>query len=43
MKDGFYPLAIDPEDKEAFTLNLDGQLLQFFALPMGWSLHPYIS
>jgi hypothetical protein len=42
LKDGFYSLAIDPKDREAFTVNLDGQLLQFCALPMGWSLSPYI-
>ncbi len=35
LKDGFYSLAIDPKDIEAFTVNLDGQLLQFCALPMG--------
>ena len=42
LKDGFYSLAIDPKDREAFTVNLDGQLLQFCALPMGWSLSPYV-
>ncbi len=35
LKDGFYSLAIDPKDREAFTVNLDGQLLQFCGLPMG--------
>ena len=40
LKDGFYSLAIDPKDKE--TVNLDGHLLQICALPMGWSLSPYI-
>jgi len=28
LKDGFYSLAIAPEDKEAFTVNLDGKLMQ---------------
>jgi hypothetical protein len=42
LKDGFYSLAIDPMDGEAFTVNLDGQLLQLCALPMGWSLSPYV-
>ena len=37
-KDGFYALAIHPKDREAFTVNLNGQLLQLCALPMGWSL-----
>ena len=42
LKDGFYSLAIDPKYREAFTVNLDGQLLQFCALPMGWSLSPFV-
>ena len=42
LKDGFYSLAIDPKDREAFTVNLDGQLLQFCALPIGWSLSPFV-
>ncbi len=27
LKDGFYALAIHPKDREAFTINLNGQLL----------------
>ncbi len=42
LKDGFYSLAIAPQDREAFTVNLDGKLLQFCALPMGWSLIPFV-
>ncbi len=43
LKDGFYSLFIDPKDREAFTVNLDGHLLQFCALSMGWSLiYPYV-
>ncbi len=43
LKDGFYSLAIAPKDKEAFTINLDGKLLHFLcALPMGWSLSPFV-
>ena len=41
LKSGFYALAIAPQDREAFTINVDGQLLQLCALPMGWSLSPY--
>jgi hypothetical protein len=40
-KDDFYALSIHPRDREAFTVNLDGQLLQICALPMGCSLSPY--
>ena len=29
LKDGFYSLAIVPQDKEAFNVHLDGNLLQF--------------
>ena len=42
LKDGFYALAIHPKDMEAFTVNLNKQLLQLCALPMGWSLSPYV-
>ena len=35
FKDGFYSLAIAPQEREAFIDNLDGKLLQFCALPMG--------
>ena len=35
LKDGFYAQAIHPKDREAFTVNLNGQLLQLCALPMG--------
>jgi hypothetical protein len=30
LKDGFYALSIHPKDREAFTMNLDGQLLQLY-------------
>ncbi len=43
LKDGFYSLAIAPQDREAFTVNLDVKLLQFCALPMGWCLIPLFS
>ncbi len=33
LKDGFYALSIHPNDREAFTVNFDGQLLQLCALP----------
>ena len=42
LKDGSYSLAIASQDREAFTINLDGMLLQFCALPMGWSLNPFV-
>ena len=42
LKDGFYSLAIAPQDRECFIDNLDGKLLQFCALPMGWSLTPLV-
>ena len=42
LKDGFYALAIHPKDREAFRVNLNGQLLQICALPMGWSLSPFV-
>ena len=35
LKNGFYALSIHSKDREAFTENLDGQLLQLRALPMG--------
>ncbi len=42
LKDVFYSLAIDPKDREAFTIKLDWRLMQFCALPMGWSLSPFV-
>ncbi len=42
LKDGFYSLAIAPHIREAFAVNLDGRLSQFCALPMGWSLSPFV-
>jgi hypothetical protein len=41
LKDGFYALLIRPKDREAFTVNMEGKLLQLCALPMGRSLSPY--
>jgi len=42
LKDVLFPLAIVPKDRELFTINLDGHELQLCALPMGWSLSPYV-
>ncbi len=42
LKGVFYSLVIAPKDKETFTVNLDGHLLQFCARPMGLSLSPYV-
>ncbi len=33
LKDGFYALAIAPQDRKAFSINIDVQLLQLCALP----------
>ncbi len=41
LKDSFYAILIHPKDSEAFTVNLDGHLLQLCALPMVWSMSPY--
>jgi hypothetical protein len=38
-KDGFYSQAIASKDREASIVDLDGKLLQFCALPMGWCLN----
>ena len=35
-------MAIDPKDKEAFAVDLNGHLLQFCAPSMGWSLSPFV-
>jgi len=42
LKSGFCSLAIAPKDREAFTVNLYGRIIQFCALSMGWSLSPYV-
>ena len=42
LKDGFHSLAIAPQAKEVFAINLDGKLLQFCALPMVWSLSRFV-
>jgi len=42
LKDGFYSLDIAPQDIEAFTINLYGHMLQMCALPMEWSVSPYV-
>lgn len=41
LKDGFYALAIAPEDRQYFTVNIRGQLFQLAGLPMGWTLSPW--
>ncbi len=41
LKDGFYALTIHPKDREAFTINLNGQMLQLCEFPMGWSISPF--
>ena len=41
LKDSFYALSIHSKNREAFTVNLDGPLLQLCALTMGWSMCPY--
>ena len=42
LKEGFYALVVHPNDREAFCVNLNGQLLQICALPIGWPLNPYV-
>ena len=42
LKDGFYALGIAPEDREFFSVNINGQIYNMSALPMGWSLSPYV-
>ena len=42
LKDGFYASAIHPKDREAFKVNLNGQSLHLYALPMEWSLSPFV-
>ncbi len=42
QKDGFYSLAIAPQDKEAFTVNLDGQLLQL-CMVLNYVLEDFLS
>ena len=42
LKDGFYSLSIAPHDREAFTINLDCNSLQFCALSMSRILSPFV-
>jgi hypothetical protein len=42
LKGGFSAMDIHPKDREAFKVKINGQLLQLCALPMGWSLSPYV-
>jgi len=42
LEDGYYAIAIHPEDRPFFTVEVDGELFQFVGLPMGWRLSPYI-
>jgi hypothetical protein len=42
LKDGFYALGIAPEHRKYFTFNVNGELLQYAALPMGWNGSPYV-
>ncbi len=42
LKDGFYALAIHPKDIEALSVNINVNLLQLCALPMGRSLSQFV-
>ena len=42
LEDGFYALGIAPEDRDYFSINLNGQIFNLCALPQGWSLSPYV-
>ena len=40
MKDGFFALAIAPQNREAFTMNIDGQLFAVVRTPHGMVTKP---
>jgi hypothetical protein len=42
LEDGYYAVALHPEDRKFFTVEVDGELFRFVGLPMGWNLSPYI-
>ena len=42
LADGYYAIAIHPEDRQYFTVEVDGEFFQFVGLPMGWNLSPHV-
>ena len=36
LEDGYYALALHEDDRDYFTVEVDGELFQFVGLPMGW-------
>ena len=40
--DGFYTVSVAEEDREFLSINLNGQILSFCALPQGYALSPFI-
>ena len=42
LKDGFYMVAIHPQDRHYFTVEIQGRLYRLACLPMGWNASPYI-
>lgn len=41
LQDGFYSLGINESCRDFFTVNIQGTLYRFAALPMGWNASPY--
>ena len=42
LKDGFYAIGIAPEHRKYFTFIVNGEPLQYAALPMGWNGSPWV-
>lgn len=42
MLDGFYMVGIHPDHRKYFQFELNGEIYQYTALPMGWTWSPYI-
>lgn len=41
LQDGYYSLGIAEQDRDYFTVDIQGTLYRFAALPMGWNASPY--
>lgn len=41
LQDGYYSLGIAEADRDYFTVDIQGTLYRFAALPMGWNASPY--
>ena len=42
LQDGYYGFQIHRDFQKYFTILVDGEYLQFTALPMGWNWSPYV-